>query len=135
MKRVHECRYDDSAKKSRTQLLREKLAVLEAKLRELESESAYSSQVVSPLSLTDSSATSSDNSFETEPVINLSSEMHNALYVFHNKILVFAPPDSSKVFKLSSDIIGNAVSTQIQVDSIPLHLPQSFNAAHPILPS
>jgi hypothetical protein len=60
------------------------MANLEAKLRDLENESAYSSQVVSPLALSDSSATTgSDNSFETEPMVNLSAEMHNALYVFH----------------------------------------------------
>ena len=84
MKRVHECRYDDNCRKSRTQLLREKLAALEAKLRELESESTYPSHVVSPLSLSDSSATS-DSSFEMEPMVNLSAEMHNALYVLHKK--------------------------------------------------
>jgi hypothetical protein len=83
MKRVHECRYDDSGKKSRTQLLREKMAVLEAKLRDLESESSYSPQVVS-LALSDSSATS-DSSFEIEPTVNLSAEMHNILYVVHKK--------------------------------------------------
>ena len=135
MKRVHECRYDDRFKKSRTQLLREKMAALEAKLRDLESDSAYSSQVVSPLALSDSSATTgSDSSFENEPV-NLSAEMHNTLYVFYKNILVYAPSDCSKVFKLSSDIIGNAVSTQILVDSTPHHPLQSFNAAPPTLPS
>lgn len=36
MRRGHECTYDDSAKKSRTQMLREKLHTLEAKVRELE---------------------------------------------------------------------------------------------------
>ncbi|KAF8811995.1 hypothetical protein BYT27DRAFT_7335959 [Phlegmacium glaucopus] len=42
MKRAHECQYDDSSKKSRTQTLREKVAVLEAKLRDLEDESSLS---------------------------------------------------------------------------------------------
>ncbi|KAF9559557.1 hypothetical protein CPC08DRAFT_807219 [Agrocybe pediades] len=37
MRRGHECSYDDSARKSRTQALREKLSALEAKVRELES--------------------------------------------------------------------------------------------------
>ncbi|PPQ73605.1 hypothetical protein CVT24_008063 [Panaeolus cyanescens] len=36
MRRGHECTYDDSSKKSRTQILREKLHTLEAKVRELE---------------------------------------------------------------------------------------------------
>ncbi|KDR81981.1 hypothetical protein GALMADRAFT_60015 [Galerina marginata CBS 339.88] len=36
MRRGHECTYDDSARKSRTQTLREKLFALEAKVRELE---------------------------------------------------------------------------------------------------
>ena len=87
MKRIHECKYDDSSRKSRTQLLREKMALLEAKLRELEGESPFSSQVVSPLPLSDSSATTgSESSFETERMVNLSPEMHNALYVLHKKI-------------------------------------------------
>ena len=81
MKRMHECKYDDSLRKSRTQLLREKMAVLEAKLRDLETESSYSSQVVS---LSDSSGTS-DSSFEMEPMVNLTAEMHNTLYVVHKK--------------------------------------------------
>ena len=81
MKRIHECRYDDSLKKSRTQLLREKMAALEAKLRDLESES-YTSQVMSPPSLSDSSGTS-ESSIEAESMVNLSVEMHNALYVVH----------------------------------------------------
>ena len=134
MKRVHECQYDDHSKKSRTQLLREKMAALEAKLRDLENESAYSSQVVTPLALSVSSATS-ESSFENEPMINLSAEMHNALYVFHNVFQIYAPSDCPKVFKLSSDIIGNAVSTQTLVDSTPHHPLQYFNAAHPNLPS
>ena len=58
------------------------MAVLEAKLRDLESESSYSPQVVS-LALSDSSATS-DSSFE-EPIVNLSAEMHNTLYVVPKK--------------------------------------------------
>jgi hypothetical protein len=84
MKRHHECQYDDSSKKSRTQLLREKMAVLEAKLRDLESESSYTTQVMSPLSLSDTSGTSSDISIE-EPIVNLSAEMHNTLYVGHKE--------------------------------------------------
>jgi hypothetical protein len=112
------------------------MALLEAKLRELEGESPYSSQVVSPLALSDSSATtSSESSFETERMLNLSPEMHNALYVLHKDMLAYAPSDHSKVFKLSSDIIGNAVFTQTLVDSTPHHPQQSFNAAHPTLPS
>ncbi|KAJ3511259.1 hypothetical protein NLJ89_g4198 [Agrocybe chaxingu] len=43
MKRVHECNYDDSARKSRTQTLREKLFALEAKVRELEYQPGCSS--------------------------------------------------------------------------------------------
>jgi hypothetical protein len=134
MKRVSECRYDDPTKKSYTQLLREKMAVLEVKLRDLETESAYSSQVLSPVPLSDSSGTS-DGSFESEPMVNLSAEMHNALYVLHKDMLAYAPSDHSKVFKLSSDIIGNAVFTQTLADSTPHHPQQSFNAAHPTLPS
>lgn len=42
MKRAHECQYDDSSKKSRTQTLREKVALLEAKLRDMEDESNLS---------------------------------------------------------------------------------------------
>ena len=80
MNRVHECKYDDSSKKSRTQILREKVGVLEAKLRELESESSYTPQGTSPLSLTGSSV--GGDSF-IEPIVNLSVEMHNALYVIH----------------------------------------------------
>lgn len=37
MKRVHECNYDDSSRKTHTQTLREKVLALEAKVRELES--------------------------------------------------------------------------------------------------
>jgi hypothetical protein len=131
MKRIHECKYDDNCKKSRTQLLREKMAVLEAKLRDLESES-YSPHVVS-LALSDSSATS-ESSFETEPIFNLSAEMHNILYVVPKNILVYSLSDCSKAFKLLSDIIGNAVSTQTLVDSTH-HRLQSSIAAHPTLPS
>ncbi|CAA7260911.1 unnamed protein product [Cyclocybe aegerita] len=43
MKRAHECNYDDSARKSRTQTLREKLFALEAKVRELEYQPGCSS--------------------------------------------------------------------------------------------
>lgn len=82
MKRPHECLYDDTSKKSRTQLLREKMAILEAKLRDLESDLLYTSQVMSPLPLSDSSGTS-DSSIDAEPIVNLSAEMHNALYVVH----------------------------------------------------
>ena len=88
MKRVHECKYDDSSRRSRTSQLREKLALLEAKLRDLERDSACSSQVVSPLALSVSSATTgSERSFdsEIEPTVNLSAEMHSALYVLHKK--------------------------------------------------
>lgn len=70
MKRVHECKYDDSLKKSRTQLLREKLIVLEAKLRDLENGSSYS-----PQALSDSSVDSLDHC----PEPSLSAEMHNTL--------------------------------------------------------
>ena len=84
MKRIHECRYDDTLKKSRTQILREKLAALEAKLRELEAEAYASQQVVSPPSLSESSG-SGDSSFDTEAVVNLSAEMHNTLYVVREK--------------------------------------------------
>jgi hypothetical protein len=89
MKRVHECRYDDSSKKSRTQLLREKVGILEARLRDLENGSSYSGtppQGLSPppLSLTDSSAPS--ESF-IEPIVALSPEMHNILYAVHITII------------------------------------------------
>jgi hypothetical protein len=80
MKRVHECKYDDNFKKSRTQLLREKMAVLEAKLRELENGSSYTPQGTSPLSLSGSSG--GDSSTDViEPMVSLSAEMHNTLYV------------------------------------------------------
>ncbi|KAF8955547.1 hypothetical protein BDZ97DRAFT_1673611 [Flammula alnicola] len=42
MRRTHECKYDDSGRKSRTQTLREKLSALEAKVRELESGPTHS---------------------------------------------------------------------------------------------
>ena len=84
MKRVHECKYDDSSKKSRTQLLREKVMVLEAKLRDLESESSYTPQGMSPLSLSDSSG----DSLEHCPEPSLSAEMHNTLYVAPENILL-----------------------------------------------
>ena len=77
MKRVHECKYDDSLKKSRTQLLREKVVVLEAKLRDLENESSYSPQGMSPISLSDCSVDSLDYC----PDPSLSADMHNTLYV------------------------------------------------------
>jgi hypothetical protein len=83
MNRMHECKYDDSLKRSRTAILQEKLGALEAKLRDLESESSsYTPQGTSPLSLSDSSG-GGDSLFE--PIISLSAEMHNTLYVVHNK--------------------------------------------------
>ena len=80
MKRGNECKYDDSLKKSRTQLLREKVGVLEAKLRDLERDSSYTPQGMSPLSLSDSSG-GGESLFE--PIVSLSAEMHNSLYVDH----------------------------------------------------
>ncbi|KAF8162785.1 hypothetical protein B0H34DRAFT_692945 [Crassisporium funariophilum] len=53
MRRGHECKFDDSCRKSRTQTLREKLFSLEAKVRQLEhgsSSSASSSSTTPPLS-------------------------------------------------------------------------------------
>ena len=47
MRRGHECNYDDSARKSRTQTLREKLFALEAKVRELEHGSGVASSPTS----------------------------------------------------------------------------------------
>lgn len=103
MKRAHECQYDDTSKKSRTQILREKVIVLEAKLRDLENEPSLSNyltdasshstpavdislaynaqQGTSPLSLSDSSGGDSSSDHMSEPIISLSSEMHNTLYV------------------------------------------------------
>ena len=78
MKRAGECRYDPNFRKSRTSVLLARKDSLEKKIEELERDLSYSSQVVSPLSLSDSNT--SDNSFEIEPV-NLSAEMHNTLYV------------------------------------------------------
>ena len=52
-----------------------------------------------------------------------------------NNIIAYTPSDFSKVFKLLSDITGNAVSTQALVDLSPHHRLQSFNATHPTLPS
>lgn len=43
MRRIHECHFDDSSRKSRTQTLREKVFALEAKLRELEHGGSQSS--------------------------------------------------------------------------------------------
>ena len=51
MKRPDECQYDDSKRKSRTQMLREKLSALEERVRELESESGSSNHGGSPSSL------------------------------------------------------------------------------------
>ena len=78
MNRSEECKYDDTLKKSRTQILREKVGVLEAKLRDLESESSCTPQGTSPLSLSDSSG--GGDSF-IEPIVSLPAEMHNSLYV------------------------------------------------------
>ena len=72
--------YDDTLKKSRTAILREKLARLEAKLRELESEISYTPQRSSPLSISDSSGAGESL---VEPTVNLSAEMHDTLYVVH----------------------------------------------------
>ena len=87
MKRVSECEYDDSSKKSRTQVLREKTAALEAKLRDLEKGSPYSSHRMSPLSITDSSGGDSSIDY-TEPMVSLSAEMHNTLYVVYKKWII-----------------------------------------------
>lgn len=77
MNRMHECKYDENLKKSRTAILREKYIALEAKLRDLESESSiYTPQGTSPLSLSDSSG-GGDNLIE--PIVTLSAEMHNTL--------------------------------------------------------
>ena len=65
-------------------MLREKVGVLEAKLRELENGS-YTSQGMSPsLSLSESSGGHSSID-PVEPNVNLSAEMHNTLYVVHKK--------------------------------------------------
>ena len=47
MRRSHECAYDDSYRKSRTQTLREKMVALEAKVRELESQPGPSNPSIS----------------------------------------------------------------------------------------
>lgn len=70
MNRIHECKYDDLSKKSRTQILREKVCVLEAKLRELENESSLSSVCILE-----------DKMRDLESESSLSAEMHNTLYV------------------------------------------------------
>ena len=200
MKRTHECQYDDTSKKSRTQILREKVAVLEAKLRDLEEESNLSNffapiykslpvndHLSSPmihhqgpgpstfpldhrddlsdvssshgrigtpmgdirlpsysnsngngtspsLSLTDSSGGDSSIDQIFEPIVSLSAEMQNMLYVVH-KYYYCAPIDCFKAFKLLSDIIGNAVFIQTLADSPHHHLLPSFNVPQPILPS
>jgi hypothetical protein len=82
MKRGNECKYDDTSKKSRTQLLREKVGILEAKLRDLERESSYTPQAMSTQSLSDSSG---GGEILIEPIVSLSAEMHDALYVHKNK--------------------------------------------------
>ena len=74
MDRVHECRYD--VRKSRTQMLREKLSSLEAKLRELE---GATPQEMSPLIFSDSSG-GGENYI-------VSHAMHHRLYVVHKTII------------------------------------------------
>jgi hypothetical protein len=83
MKRGLECKYDDSCKKSRTQLLREKVGILEAKLRDLERESSYTPQGMSPLSISDSSGCGESSLIDD--FVSLSTEMHNSLYVLHKR--------------------------------------------------
>jgi hypothetical protein len=51
------------------------------------------------------------------------------------KKILTTSTDRSTVFKLLSDIIGNAASTQTPVDLTHHHPLQSFNAAHPTFPS
>lgn len=78
MNRINECIYDEPFRKSRTRVLKEKFENLQARLRELEGESSYTPQGTSPLSLTDSSG---GGDSLVEPIVSLSAEMHNTLYV------------------------------------------------------
>lgn len=57
MKRVHECNYDDSSRKTHTQTLREKVLALEAKVRELESTAGANTGTLAGSSATGTSAT------------------------------------------------------------------------------
>lgn len=75
--RVHECQYDDSSKKSYTQILREKTSELEAKLRKLEGESSCTPQ----------GTLFSDFPNYLEPDTTLSDDIHNALYVDYKTII------------------------------------------------
>ncbi|KAF9533660.1 hypothetical protein CPB83DRAFT_845658 [Crepidotus variabilis] len=67
MRRAHDCQYDDSARKSRTQTLREKLMALEAKLRELEYQPG-SSKHPTAIHLHDHSSSSSSQSPTPPPL-------------------------------------------------------------------
>ena len=65
MKRSHECVFDDSSRKSRTQTLREKLRTLEAKVRELEYQPGPSNHASSSRSDERSSSSASSSSFSS----------------------------------------------------------------------
>ncbi|PPQ82389.1 hypothetical protein CVT25_008350 [Psilocybe cyanescens] len=66
MRRVHECTYDDSSRKSRTQTLREKVSALEAKVRELEHTNP-SSDLSDPSSSTDAGSSLSFDDMLHQP--------------------------------------------------------------------
>lgn len=67
MKRPDECQYDDSKRKSRTQMLREKLSALEERVRELESESGSSNYEGSPSSLNSPQVSNEETGDDRDP--------------------------------------------------------------------
>ncbi|KAJ7671013.1 hypothetical protein B0H17DRAFT_1085542 [Mycena rosella] len=96
MNRDEECEYDDKKQKSRTQKLKEKLSVLEQRLRELESESG---DAMSP------SSSSSGSSSLNLPLTQHSSPELAALPSIFDNASVYESPSIMPM--LDTDCLGN----------------------------
>ncbi|KAJ7684465.1 hypothetical protein DFH06DRAFT_968843 [Mycena polygramma] len=99
MNRDDECEYDDKKQKSRTQKLKEKLSMLEQRLRELESESAGAT---SP----SSSSSSSDSSSLGLPLTQQSSPEIAALPTLFDNGAGYGSPSITMPL-LDADCLGN----------------------------
>ncbi|TFK34879.1 hypothetical protein BDQ12DRAFT_761049 [Crucibulum laeve] len=138
MRRADECYYDDSKKKSRTQMLREKLAMLEDKVRELESDASGSNP---PGSFNSSPIPSLPHSLspESEDLTSLLSQPSQPLDISSwldassaaGSSLTSSPDSVATWSEMASG--SSSSSSSIVSPSPPLRPPRSISLGSPLL--